>query len=364
MVQFLFKRIDPKMRFDNVKMEDEVPLVFRRLKYPFQISKSALYAVGSPHTWPSLLGALTWLVELLDYEECANEIRQSGEDNPSSTFDNEIRNRQVFNYIVKCYEAFLSGQDDVVEELDQGLVNSFTEADQQVEAECEKLETEIADLEKDITALREGESPLEEQQRIKKDLEDDLGKLENLLENFKSHRLALQRKLADLQIDQESKESELESIETENEALRSRISSQDVNKEDMDRMYMEKTKLESQLNSLASQRAKVDERLWEHQRTLSSKQLELEKVVNEYTTVADSLKVIPSSTKRANGVDFQIRLDFEAKTPEDILGVDLKVAIKPKLIELQQSYSEKARNLQVEICSFFVLSNETTKRAF
>lgn len=245
MVQFLFKRIDPKMRFDNVKMEDEVPLVFRRLKYPFQISKSALYAVGSPHTWPSLLGALTWLVELLDYEECANEIRQSGEDNPSSTFDNEIRNRQVFNYIVKCYEAFLSGQDDVVEELDQELVNSFTEADQQVETECEKLETEIAELEKSITALREGESPLEEQQRIKKDLEDDLGKLENLLENFKSHRLALQRKLKDLQIDQESKESELESIETENEALRSRISSQDINKEDMDRMYMEKTKLES-----------------------------------------------------------------------------------------------------------------------
>ena len=32
------------------------------------------YAVGSPHTWPSLLGALTWLVELLTYQEIV-EVR-------------------------------------------------------------------------------------------------------------------------------------------------------------------------------------------------------------------------------------------------------------------------------------------------
>jgi SMC interacting uncharacterized protein involved in chromosome segregation len=36
-----------------------------------QISKSALFAVGSPHSWPSVLAAMTWLVELLDYEEKA-----------------------------------------------------------------------------------------------------------------------------------------------------------------------------------------------------------------------------------------------------------------------------------------------------
>lgn len=44
----------------GVQIEDEVPLVFKRLRYPFQISKSALQAVGSPHTWPALLAALAW----------------------------------------------------------------------------------------------------------------------------------------------------------------------------------------------------------------------------------------------------------------------------------------------------------------
>lgn len=45
-------------------------------RYPFQISKSNLTAVGSPHTWPSLLAALTWLVELLNYQERAEASRQ------------------------------------------------------------------------------------------------------------------------------------------------------------------------------------------------------------------------------------------------------------------------------------------------
>lgn len=54
----------------------QVPQLYKRLKYPFQISKSNLSAVGSPHTWPSLLAALTWLVELLNYQERAEAARQ------------------------------------------------------------------------------------------------------------------------------------------------------------------------------------------------------------------------------------------------------------------------------------------------
>jgi hypothetical protein len=55
----------------------QVPQLYKRLKYPFQISKSNLTAVGSPHTWPSLLAALTWLVELLNYQERAEQARQA-----------------------------------------------------------------------------------------------------------------------------------------------------------------------------------------------------------------------------------------------------------------------------------------------
>ena len=45
---------------------------------PLQISKSALFAVGSPHSWPAVLAALTWLVELHNYNDKAEEGGKGG----------------------------------------------------------------------------------------------------------------------------------------------------------------------------------------------------------------------------------------------------------------------------------------------
>lgn len=83
---FLFRLADENFKFGS-KTEDDVPTVFKQLRYPFQISKSALYAVGSPHTWPSLLTALTWLVQIFVYEEEArhNESKVQSSDAPSES---------------------------------------------------------------------------------------------------------------------------------------------------------------------------------------------------------------------------------------------------------------------------------------
>ena len=72
-VQFLLRQVDQNMK-PLGKMEEDVPQLFKHLKYPFQISKSALFAVGSPHTWPGLLAAMNWMVELLNYAEKADEV--------------------------------------------------------------------------------------------------------------------------------------------------------------------------------------------------------------------------------------------------------------------------------------------------
>lgn len=35
-------------------------------RYPFTVSKNHMLNVGSPHSWPILLGALTWLIDVSD----------------------------------------------------------------------------------------------------------------------------------------------------------------------------------------------------------------------------------------------------------------------------------------------------------
>lgn len=64
MILFLFKQVDPTFEF-GVKFEEDVVLQFRNLRYPIPISKTSLAAVGTPHTWPTLLLSISWLIELL-----------------------------------------------------------------------------------------------------------------------------------------------------------------------------------------------------------------------------------------------------------------------------------------------------------
>ena len=62
--QFLMSMIEPAYKL-GTKIEDEIPTTLRILGYPFSISKSMMYAIGAPHSWPALLGALMWMVDVI-----------------------------------------------------------------------------------------------------------------------------------------------------------------------------------------------------------------------------------------------------------------------------------------------------------
>ncbi len=63
--QFMYSFLVPNFKIQG-RIEEEVPKIFKNLGYPFTISKSAMYAIGSPHTWPTLLSALSWLRQELE----------------------------------------------------------------------------------------------------------------------------------------------------------------------------------------------------------------------------------------------------------------------------------------------------------
>jgi kinetochore protein NDC80 len=68
--KFLVHEIDPESEYKFLqhgkKFEDEFIAILKDLRYPHadQISKTALQAVNSPHSWPAILAALHWMVEL------------------------------------------------------------------------------------------------------------------------------------------------------------------------------------------------------------------------------------------------------------------------------------------------------------
>mmetsp|Transcript_6253 Transcript_6253/g.15929 ORF Transcript_6253/g.15929 Transcript_6253/m.15929 type:complete len:423 (-) Transcript_6253:1199-2467(-) len=146
---FIFRQTDQNFKFGS-KTEDDVPAVFKQLRYPFQISKSALYAVGSPHTWPSLLTALTWLVQMHVYEE---EARRSEAKmlyvEPAVYF---------FKYVSTSYRYFLAGDDAKCEELEREFTTEQHKKSTESNVSTLQLEQENCELEVLLASLAR-ESP-------------------------------------------------------------------------------------------------------------------------------------------------------------------------------------------------------------
>ena len=150
-VTFMLRKVDPLFQEHSaggskdgimMKLEDEVAMNFKALGYPFTISKTALVAAGSPHTWPTLLAALAWLMELLKIlQEDPNEEVDIEEAKPFASLDElEMTTDKVFfTYMGKAYTAFLQGDEDMQVQLENALADRFEKDDGFIEQEIERV---------------------------------------------------------------------------------------------------------------------------------------------------------------------------------------------------------------------------------
>ena len=147
-VTFLLKQVDPTFGTTDLKMEEEVALHFKAIGYPYPVSKTALVAAGSPHTWPSLLAALAWLVEhIMVLNVSIEEEAQLLHDTASTKFESlaELENKTdkaFFQYLHRAYAAFLEGATDKSDVLIGNLIDMFEEDNIIIEREIERV-TEV-----------------------------------------------------------------------------------------------------------------------------------------------------------------------------------------------------------------------------
>ena len=184
-VTFLLRRFDPSFNDSSgsqssysssnysstsLKFEDEVTMAFKALGYPFTISKTGLVAAGSPHTWPALLAALTWLVELLQYDEVREQElemkkmeRANGISDGASTAEKEgvdmekmiVKSEKAFfDYLLDAYEMFLCGDDERHDELEERLVEMFEMDNAVLEQEKNQIMDNTVSMLEAIEALR------------------------------------------------------------------------------------------------------------------------------------------------------------------------------------------------------------------
>ncbi|EFO23976.2 hypothetical protein LOAG_04509 [Loa loa] len=188
MFEFIFQQLAPD--FTLRKIEDEMPRLFRALGYPVQLKPSTMQTIGAAHTMPHLLGAITWLIDLIQmiWEISPQDLLLANEEGDGQ------RRSLAYGYIVRCYKKYCNNpllgltMDNYKDEnnvLLQLIEENEDIAQQEAESHAQivTLTDEIAELCKDkacfqriISSGFNGE--LDELQTSTKILEEDLKKLQ------------------------------------------------------------------------------------------------------------------------------------------------------------------------------------------
>ncbi|KAI8114340.1 hypothetical protein M9434_002466 [Picochlorum sp. BPE23] len=339
---FIVRYLDPSILKGFSKIEDEIPQLYKRLRYPYTISKSNLTAVGSPHTWPSILAALSWVVELINYCEKAEELRMESAD------DRAKMEADFFEYVAESYHYFMSGDDEKCAQIDAEKGSSIEEKAVVVKEEAEKLSNANAVLREKIEALRMAPRPLKEAQQRLKETKEDKEKFLKLVENLQSHHSSLVRKLAERRADISSLQAEVQMVEGENDDLRRQIAAQTVHPADVIRMNQEKSKLQEVLAETRQQKEAAESKGEEAEGELRAHFDGIEDKVSEYMSLAHRLQLVPATAKRAEGFNFETKLNRSATTSGSMIALDFKGIVKPMLQRIQEQYNAKARSLVKE----------------
>ena len=339
-LQFCFRFIDPNFTFKG-QYDEEIPAMFRSIEYPINIQKSALKAI-SQHHWPGLLAALTWLVELLQWEE----MRMRQKEEMVLTVDGEDTEAIFFDYLSEAYQMFMSGADDT-SELDNRLAAQFEEKNGQIEEECGQLQRSINTLQKDIARLEEQAMKLPNLRKKKQTYQVDIEKFNDLVSQFEDYIGKIQRKLSANEKDLSAKKKRLDSLLKEKESLQQRLDAQEASGVDYRQMMQVRMDLEEKVAQLRSSREMAAKMMGEHEICLNKLLEVVEADVLQYTELAMRVKLLPHThNTKLKDVNFDLQFKSHAKA-EEMIGVDLKL-IRSTLKKYRSSLAASNKTASAE----------------
>ncbi len=227
----MFTQIDPNFKLSG-KFEDEVIAMFKQLKYPYQISKTSLVAVGTPATWPALLATIMWLIELLGYDEAvmvSNQMNIDDTNDDSDVVDVQAATEKAFfRYLGTAYQLFINAEDEACDELEKEYIGSFVVKNNSIINQIHSLEERNALLEKEIADVQGRRAYLPDLQSKKLDYAKDIDKFKSLIQQLLKHKEQLEVKSRDRRIELGKLQGSVNAVLEEIEELKMKIATQGI----------------------------------------------------------------------------------------------------------------------------------------
>jgi len=334
---FLFQQIDPTFMLggnsnSNAKggrggtsFEDECISFFEKLGYPFKISKSSMRCIA-PHSWPSLLGAVSWIIELLMFAESFDEDEALGDGDADADGDEAMKHdekgecgngngseksqkadRVFFNLVADNYGVWLMGKVDE-EEMTQRLMSRFL---QRIEFLTSQIET----------FKKANEQLVTEEQRIR----DDMPSITEL----QDERQGMLSAMAEMKAVSAKRVEYISKLETEHHewdckvgekamkigeadkkigALKEALSKQTLSAKDVEQMSRESIALNTETDELQLQKAEMKREQFDLSVEIGAVLKRMKQSVSEYNGVARRIELIPVTAKYSFQQDHTLRL--------------------------------------------------------
>lgn len=340
--EFIMGHFWEDYKLNGSKIQEVVPSTLKLLGYPFNLPKTYLCSVGSPHTWPHLLAALTWMIELLQIKNSiGGDIdRLMFLDSAGDDFDGMSDEKIAFDYKERIFNAFMAGADSFEEE-DQALEKIFMEkyhgGDINVIIEENKqLENILDDAEK----MEDKISSLKEHYKFQKQREKQF---RDYLEQMQRHKMALVTEMEKCSEELAIAKSDLEKEESRLNGLKIAYESQELKPADVERLKAEQDRLHAQVEQLEKRIAEMDADIWQLNMEQAKHNEKLQEDVAKYNRLAIALKIVPESAECADGKDFRLHMGVSSD-----LVMNFQHNIKPKLMLMKKNLNEHDRSSKKE----------------
>ncbi|RPB23642.1 hypothetical protein L211DRAFT_234879 [Terfezia boudieri ATCC MYA-4762] len=302
--EYLYHQLDPNYHFTK-SMDQEVLPILKTLRYPYlnAITKSALAAVGGANSWPTFLGMLHWLLELVrtmerldsgDYEAAVEE--KEGLDVGSD--------RIVFEFAARSYQTWLQGVDDHSGYI-QEMVSQFDERVMRYNQDVEELEHQNIELREQLGKINlvdsEGRTPLQVLEVEKLILEKDKEKFSVYIGN-------LEGQIQKTRAANERLKEQVRELDEELMGLQRAVDKQGLSPQDVDRISGEREKLDKGLAVVSERVEELRGRAKEKEGEAVRKLEQLERAIARYNTLAYQIGVVPPQAVNAKGKDFELML--------------------------------------------------------
>ncbi|KAJ3805757.1 HEC/Ndc80p family-domain-containing protein [Lentinula lateritia] len=350
--EFLVELLDPCYPIDTTEKFEEIFIpALKSLGYPYahSIDNKWLASVGSPHTWPHLLGVLHWLVEM-----CKMKEHYSGSGHPTLQDPDNVleefqdpfdRRTLAFDYYSKCYALWLDHIDEF-EEPNEQLEDRYAKKNQRVQKDVEVKNQQLDEAKIECDILTTSAAPVillkeENETRVR-----DAEKMQIVLKQWESRRKKLSVAIATEKTEIAKKEDYLAVLRSEQEQLDSVVKEQNLSPEEANRMTTEYEMLSRNIEDLKQKIADTEQTVMSLEVSLTNRISGTEETLHTYNVALSTLGLLPPLPPPHSDIDLTLELNTASSDHSQLLsGSDIRKVIKPTL----NSIAESKRSTRAEV---------------